>query len=206
MIPSLWTGATPLLLASTSRARRKLLESAGLPVETEAPGVDERSIEAAAQGDGLGPSDLAARLAAEKALAVSRRYPGRLVVGADQVLDCDGRVLHKADDRGAAVAKLLQLAGRRHALHSAIALAQDGAVVDAVQESAFLTMRPLDRAAVELYLDLAGPDVLASVGAYQIESLGMHLFTEVQGDHTTILGLPLRPLLARLRARGLLAL
>jgi septum formation protein len=205
MTPRLWTGAAPLLLASTSRTRRLLLESAGIPVETEAPGVDERAVEAAAQGEGLDPSGLAARLAAEKALSVSRRYPGRLVLGADQVLDLDGRVLHKAPDRAAAIDKLLDLAGRRHALRSAVALAQDGAVIEAFVESAVLAMRPLDGPMIERYLDTAGPDALSSVGAYQIESLGVHLFEEVQGDHATILGLPLIPLLARLRARGRLA-
>jgi len=205
MTPSLWTGSDPLLLASTSRTRRALLESAGLPVETEAPGVDERAVEAAAAGEGLGPMGLAARLAAEKALAVSRRRPGRLVLGADQVLDLDGRVLHKAADRAAAVATLIGLAGRSHALRSAVALARDGTVIEAFAESAVLAMRPLDRPAVERYLDAAGPAVLSSVGAYQIESLGVHLFEAVRGDHATILGLPLIPLLARLRARGWLA-
>lgn len=206
MTPALWSGSAPLLLASASPTRRALLEGAGIPVEAEAPGVDERAVEAAAQGEGLDPSGLAARLAAEKALAVSRRRPGRLVVGADQVLDLGGRVLHKAPDREAAVEKLLGLAGRRHSLRSAVALAQDGALVDGFLESAALAMRPLDRPAIELYLDLAGADVLGSVGAYRIEGLGVHLFAQVRGDHATILGLPLIPLLARLRARGLLAL
>ncbi|HEX2556314.1 MAG TPA: Maf family protein [Microvirga sp.] len=206
MTPSVWTDPAPLLLASTSPTRRALLESAGIPVEIEAPGVDERAVEAAARGEGLDPPGLALRLAAEKALAVSRRRPGRLALGADQVLDLDGRVLHKAPDREAAVAKLLALAGRRHALRAAVALARDGAVVDAFVESAVLAMRPLGRPAVERYLDAAGPDVLGSVGAYQIEGLGVHLFEAVDGDHATILGLPLLPLLARLRARGCLAL
>jgi septum formation protein len=205
MTPSLWTGAEPLLLASASRTRRALLESAGIPVETEAPGVDERAVEAAAAGEGLDPEGLAARLAAAKALAVSGRHPGRLVLGADQVLELDGRVLHKAADRAAAIDKLLALAGRRHALRSAVALAQDGAVVETFGESAVLAMRTLDRTAIERYLDSAGPGVLGSVGAYQIEGLGMHLFAGVEGDHATILGLPLLPLLARLRMRGMLA-
>jgi septum formation protein len=206
MTTALWTGPAPLLLASTSGTRCALLESAGIPVETEAPGVDERAIEASAEGEGLDPSGLAARLAAEKALAVSRRRPGRLVLGADQVLDLGGRVLHKAPDRASAVEKLLGLAGRSHVLRSAVALAEDGALVDTFLESAVLTMRTLDRSAIDLYLDLAGSDVLGSVGTYQIESLGVHLFDDIRGDHATILGLPLIPLLARLRARGLLAL
>jgi septum formation protein len=205
MNASVWTGPAPLLLASTSATRCALLRGAGLPVDTEAPGVDERAIEDAARSEGLDPRALASRLAAEKALAVSRRRPGRLVLGADQVLDAGGRVLHKALDRAHAREKLLTLSGRDHTLHSAVALAQGGVVVEAFVESATLTMRALVEAQIDLYLDAAGDTVLRSVGAYEIEGLGAHLFERVEGDHTTILGLPLRPLLGRLRARGLLA-
>jgi septum formation protein len=199
----LWTPREPLLLASTSATRRALLESAGLPVETEAPGVDERGVEDEAAG--LDPPALAARLAEAKALAVSRRRPGRLVLGADQVLDAEGRVLHKAPDRSAAREKLLHLSGRTHALHSAVALARDGALVAAFVDSARLTMRALSPDAIERYLDAVGEAVFRSVGAYEIEGLGVHLFERVEGDHSTILGLPLRPLLERLRALGCLA-
>ncbi len=202
---SVWTGPAPLLLASTSPTRRALLESAGLPVDTEAPGVDERAIEGAARDEGLDPRALASRLAAEKALAVSRRSPERLVLGADQVLDAGGQVLHKATDRAHAREKLLTLSGRDHELHSAVALAQGGAVVETFVESATLTMRALVEAQIDRYLDAAGDTALRSVGAYEIEGIGAHLFERVEGDHTTILGLPLRPLIRRLRARGLLA-
>ena len=197
-----WLGSAPLLLASTSATRRLLLESAGLPVETEAPGVDERAVEA---GAAAMPRDLARRLAAEKALAVSRRRPGRVVVGADQVLELDGEVLHKPADRAAARRQIARLAGRTHALHTAFAVARDGTVAREGLDSAHLTVRPLDGAAVERYLALAGDAVTRSVGGYQLEGAGIHLFERVEGDHSTILGLPLLPLLAALRGMGLLA-
>jgi septum formation protein len=182
-----------------------LLESAGLPVETEAPGVDERAVEAAAREDALDPSALASRLAAEKALAVSRRRPGRVVVGADQVLDLDGKVLHKPADRSEARDHLLGLSGRTHMLRSAGALALDGEILEHFLDSAALTVRHLGPDGIERYLDFAGPDALSSVGCYQVEGRGIHLFDRIAGEHSTILGLPLRPLLAALRRRQWLA-
>jgi septum formation protein len=201
----LWTGSAPLLLASTSQTRRALLESAGLTVDTAAPGVDERAVEEAAQRENLDPTGLARRLAAEKALVVSRRHPDRLVLGADQVLACGSEIFHKPEDRQAARAQLERLAGRRHALHSAGALAQGGRLVHGFEDTAHLAMRPLSLENIDLYLTLAGPGVLHSVGVYQLEGIGIHLFEEVEGDHSTILGLPLRPLLSTLRRLGLLA-
>lgn len=201
--PSLWRGPAPLLLASTSPTRRGLLESAALPVETRAPGVDERAVEVEAAG--LSPARLAERLAAAKAAAVAVQAPDRVVIGADQVLDLDGTVFHKPADRAGAAAHLARLQGRSHALHSAVALAVDGAVAEVFVVTARLTMRPLDAAGIAAYLDAAGPAVTGSVGAYQLEGAGIHLFDRIEGDHSTILGLPLLPLLARLRARGLLA-
>ncbi|MET7246417.1 Maf family nucleotide pyrophosphatase [Methylobacterium sp. EM32] len=200
---SLWRGPAPLLLASTSPTRRMLLDSAGLAVETRAPGVDERAVEAEAAG--LSPQDLAGRLAAAKAGAVAAHAPDRVVIGADQVLDLDGTVFHKPADRAGAAAHLARLQGRTHALHSAVALAVDGAVADRFVVTARLTMRPFGEAGIAAYLDAAGPTITGSVGAYQLEGVGIHLFDRIEGDHSTILGLPLLPLLARLRARGLLA-
>jgi septum formation protein len=198
---AIWTGSAPLLLASTSPTRRKLLESAGLPVDTQAPGIDERAIDPQ-NPDAL---DLARRLAAEKALAVSRRHPERLVLGADQVLACDAEIFHKPGDREAARAQLRRLSGRSHALRSAGALARGGAIVDRFDASARLAMRPLGDDAIDSYLTIAGPDALRSVGVYQVENLGIHLFERIEGDHSTILGLPLLPLLATLRRLGCLA-
>ena len=197
-----WTGSAPLLLASTSPTRRLLLESAALPVDTASPDVDERALEAARAG--LTPPDLALVLARAKAEAVAARFPGRVVLGADQVLDCDGTVFHKPADAEAARAQLARLSGRTHALHSAVVLA--GAVRDAFVETARLTLRPLDDRAIAAYVECAGAErVRASVGGYQLEGPGIHLFESVAGDHSTVLGLPLLPLLARLRSAGYLA-
>ncbi|MBP1181248.1 Maf family protein [Methylobacterium sp. PvR107] len=196
-----WTGPQPLLLASTSPTRRLLLESAALPVETASPDVDERALEAASAG--LSAPDLALLLARAKAESVAARFPGRIVLGADQVLDCDGTVFHKPADAAAARAQLARLAGRSHALHSAVVLA--GAVRDAFVETARLTLRPLDERAIAAYVECAGAErVRSSVGGYQLEGPGIHLFESVVGDHSTVLGLPLLPLLARLRAAGCL--
>ena len=204
-MPALWTPSEKLLLASTSATRLGLLVSAGLAVETQDSGIDERAVEAAAASQKLEPPALAGRLAAEKALAVSRRHPERLVLGGDQVLACGAEIFHKPEDRPPARAQLERLAGRRHALHSAGALAQGGRVVGEFKDTAHLTMRPLTPENIDLYLALAGPQVLHSVGVYQLEGIGIHLFEEVEGDHSTILGLPLRPLLSTLRRLGLLA-
>jgi septum formation protein len=201
---SLWTGDRPLLLASNSRTRQALLENAGVPIETEASGVDERAIEAAADEDGLDPSALALRLAIEKALAVSRRHPDRLVLGADQILEHAGRPLHRPLHRAQAKAHLQLLAGRTHQLRSAVALAQDGRMVDSVLDSAELSMRSLTDAALETYLDAVPPETLQEAGLYQVEALGIHLFERIEGEHSTILGLPLIPCLAALRRLGCL--
>lgn len=204
-MPVLWLPPEPLLLASTSATRRALLASAGLPVETQASGVDERAVEDAARSDAPDPPALARHLAAEKARVVSRRHPGRIVLGADQVLNCGGSVFHKPADREAAREQLKALAGRSHVLHSAASVAVGGQVVESLLASARLSMRPLTEDSIARYLDLAGADVLRSVGVYQIEGLGIHLFEQVDGDHSTILGLPLLPLLASLRRLGCLA-
>jgi septum formation protein len=198
---SLWRGSAPLILASTSATRRLLLENAGVKVETQSPGVDERSVETTF----LAPPDVARRLAAEKTVAVSRIRPERLVLGADQTLACEGRLFHKPADRTAAHEQIAALAGRTHILHSAFALAQNGVVVHEAVEDARMTMRPLSSGAIEAYLDYVAETALQSVGAYQVEGVGIHLFDRIEGDHSTILGLPLIPLLAALLTRGLLA-
>jgi septum formation protein len=197
-----WLGAAPLLLASTSATRRLLLESAALPVETASPDVDERAIEA--ESGGLAPVALAEALARAKAAAVAAHHPGRVVVGADQVLALGDAIFHKPADAAAARAHLARLAGRTHHLHSAVALVH-GDATEVFTETARMTMRPLDSEGIAAYVACAGEArIRSSVGGYQLEGPGIHLFAAVEGDHSTVLGLPLLPLLARLRAAGLL--
>lgn len=193
----LWQGTAPLLLASKSAARRALLEAARLPFEILGVEVDERAIEAEAPG--AQPDRVARRLAREKALAGSGLRPDAFVIGADQTLALDDEAFHKPADRAAAKAQLSRLAGRTHALHSAVALARNGEIVFDTVEAAHLTMRPMSSSNLDAYLDAAGDVVLGSVGGYQLEGLGIHLFERVEGAHSVILGLPLLPLLGFLR-------
>ena len=203
-INPLWQGFAPLVLASKSAARRGLLEAARLPVETVSVDVDERALETHAVARGSGPSEIALELARAKALAGSAISPGRLVIGADQTLALGAERFHKPENRAAARGQIAHLAGKRHALHSALAVAQDGDILFETVQSAHLTMRALDRVALDAYLDAAGDAVLSSVGGYQLEGLGIHLFEAVEGDHAVILGLPLLPLLGFLREHGVL--
>lgn len=200
----LWRGREPLILASKSASRRALLEAARIPVEIASIDVDERALEAEAVGRGAWPAAiaLALALARAKALAGSAKNPGRLVIGADQTLALGDERFHKPADRAVARAQIAHLAGKRHSLHSALAVALDGAFVFETVQSAHLTMRPLEDAALDAYLDAAGEAVLSSVGGYQLEGLGIHLFETVEGDHAVILGLPLLPLLGFLREHG----
>lgn len=198
----MWRGEQPLVLASKSATRLSLLVHAGVPVETVAADVDERALQAEA-GD-IDPARIALLLARAKALSGAKAAPGRLVLGADQTLALGPRIYHKPDSAATARAQLGELAGHTHALHSAVALAFDGTIVFETVVSAFLTMRPLSEEALDAYLAAAGTRVLTSVGAYQLESLGVHLFTRVDGDHFTILGLPLLQLLPFFRDQGLL--
>ncbi len=199
---TLWRGEQPLVLASKSVTRLSLLVHAGVPVETVAADVDERALEM--QAGNLDPAQVALLLAKAKAMCVAEAVPGRIVVGADQTLALGPDIFHKPQSVEAAREQLRRLAGHTHALHSAVAVAFDGTVVFEAVVSAFLTMRPLSDDALETYLTAAGQRVLTSVGAYQLESVGVHLFTRVDGDHFTILGLPLLPLLAFFREQSLL--
>ncbi|WP_349369511.1 Maf family protein [Salinarimonas sp.] len=205
-VPGLWRDPAPLVLASTSATRKTLLAATGLAFETARPEVDERAIEAQALAGGASPETLAVTLAREKALSVSAARPRALVIGADQTLALERRLFHKPTSREAAREQIAALAGRTHALHSGVAIAREGAIVAEYLASARLTMRRLDAAAIDLYLDLAGDVVTTSVGGYQLEGVGAHLFEWVEGDHSTILGLPIFPLLAALRDLGVLAL
>jgi len=199
----LWLAAAPLVLASGSVVRRQLLEAAGLPVEVRAANLDERKVEASAPHDN--PSAVAALLARAKAMRVAADVPGRLVVGADQTLALGSRRFDKPANRAAAREQLQTLAGRTHELHAAVAVARDEKVLFEHVAVARLTMRALSDPVLDRYLEAAGANVTASVGAYQLEALGVHLFERIEGDHFTILGLPLLPLLAYLRGEGSLA-
>lgn len=200
----LWRGTAPLVLASKSAARRALLAGARLPYEVVSVEVDERLLEAEVAAEGAGPSAVALVLARAKAAAGSAAHPGRLVIGADQTLALDDEAFHKPADIAAARAQIARLAGHTHALHSAVTVVQDGTVLFEAVESAHLTMRALDATTLDAYLAAAGDAVLSSVGGYQLEGLGIHLFERVEGDHSVILGLPLLPLLAFLRRQGVL--
>jgi septum formation protein len=198
-----WRGKHPLILASQSHARRALLAGAGIGFEAVPAEIDERAVQ---QSSGLSAAgDVAALLAREKALSVSIRMPERFVVGADQTLALGTRLFSKPAGRAQAAEQLRALAGGRHELHSAVAAARDGKILFEGAEIARMTMRQLGEAEIEAYLDEAGAAVTSSVGAYQLERLGVHLFERIEGDHFTILGLPLLQLLAFLRSERLLA-
>ena len=191
-----------MILASQSRARQTLLANAGIAFEVVSADIDERAVQ---QASGFSaPGDVAALLAREKAVAVSVRHPGKFVVGADQTLALGERLFSKPAGRAQAAEQLRELAGESHELHSAVAVARDGKVVFEAAAVAWMTMRRLGEAEIDAYLDQAGEAVTTSVGAYQLERLGVHLFERIEGDHFTILGLPLLPLLAFLRRERLL--
>ena len=200
---SLWRGKSPLILASQSGARRTLLKNAGLAFEAITADIDERAIQTAS---GLStPREIGLLLAREKAKAVSTGHPAAWVIGADQTLALGSRLFNKPAGRDQAMAQLRDLAGQSHELNSALAVAQNGEVVFEDVSVARLTMRAMTEAQLSAYLDAAGDAVTTSVGAYQLEGPGIHLFERIEGDHFTILGLPLLPLLAFLRSRQLMA-
>ncbi len=199
----LWLGTRPLVLASGSRTRFALLTAASIPVEVIRPDVDERAIAAPLERSGAAARVIAAALAAEKALSIARRHAGRPVLGADQTLACNDVLLHKPASRAHAGAQLAHLSGRTHHLYSAVVVAQDQQVLASFVGTAALTMRRLSPQMIERYLEAAGDSVQDSVGGYQLECTGLHLFSEINGDHTTILGLPMLETLACLRQLGL---
>ena len=192
-----WLASDPLVLASRSAARRTLLEAAGVPVEVCPADIDERNLETGVQSET--PAAVAALLARQKALAVAGLHPARLVLGADQVLALDAKLFSKPADRAAARAQLRALSGRTHELHAAIAFVSDATVVFEHVGTARLTMRSFSDRFLDAYLEAAGSAATDSVGAYQIEGLGIQLFERVEGDYFTVLGLPLLTVLDFLR-------
>jgi septum formation protein len=200
---TIWRGKQPLILASQSRARQALLANASFDFEAIPADIDERKIQ---YDSGLSePGQIALLLARKKALAVSSTRPERIVIGADQTLALGSQLFTKPAGRAQAADQLRMLAGKTHELHSAIAVARNSRTLFETVSVARMTVRELTETEIEAYLNAAGAAVTTSVGAYQLESLGVHLFERIEGDHFTILGLPLLPLLAFLRSEKLLA-
>ncbi|MGF1553091.1 MAG: Maf family protein [Paracoccaceae bacterium] len=196
--------SAPLVLASASEARARLLRAAGVAVEVEPARVDEDSVKASLRAEGLRPRDQADALAELKAARVSARRPGRLVLGADQMLVAGERVFDKPADRAEARGHLAALRGKTHELLSAAVIAEDGEPVWRHVGRARLVMRPFTDAFLDRYLDMAGEAVTSSVGGYFLEAEGAQLFARVDGDYFTVLGLPLLEVLGYLRAREVL--
>jgi septum formation protein len=205
-LPPLWRGDGPLVLASMSESRRALLSAAGLDAEFLAPEVDERALEDQYLAGGGSLEDVALELARAKALAVSARRPDAYCIGADQTLTLEGRILHKSRDLAEAAKTLASLSGKTHRLTSAFCLARGGRALVVHRDHADLLMRALDPAEISRYLERAGPAVLSSVGVYQGEGLGIHLFERIEGDHSVVLGLPMLDLLAWMRRENLISL
>jgi len=200
---TVWRERQSLILASQSAVRKSLLANAGIAVETIPADIDERAVQ---QASGLkDPGSIANLLAGEKAAFISAKFPGRYVVGADQTLALGEQLFSKPANRAAAAAQIATLSGQTHALHSAASVVKDGMILFSHVSVARMTMRPLTGSEIAAYIDEAGDAVTASVGAYQLERTGVHLFERIDGDHFTILGLPLLPLLGFLRSRNLLA-
>ena len=192
-------GAPVVVLASESRWRLELLQRAGLQLHAVPARVDEAEVKNSLRAERADAAAAAETLAELKALKVSRRAPGALVIGADQILECDGRWFDKPPDRGAAADHLRALGGKTHALETAVCVVRDGLRIWHHREAPRLTMRPLEPGFIESYLDAAGPEILETVGAYRLDDMGAQLFTKVSGDYFTIIGLPLLPLLGFLR-------
>ncbi|MEI6201442.1 MAG: Maf family protein [Enhydrobacter sp.] len=193
---------SPHILASTSSSRRQLMANAGLSFEIDPSGVDEEEVTRSLLAQRSSPQEIAEALAEMKALRVSSRRPGAFVVGGDSTLASNGRLFNKPSDMAAARKQLLALRGQTHELFSSVVVAKNGARLWHWNERARLTMRPFNEAFLDTYLARAGDAVLTSVGAYQLEGLGAHLFSRVDGDYFTILGLPLLPLLSFLAGHG----
>jgi septum formation protein len=181
-----------------------VLEQTGIPFEASPADIDERGLERIILGQGGGADAVVSELARAKALAISAENPDSFVLGADQAASCEQRLFGKPADLKEAARQLAFLAGRTHRLHSATALALGGVIVFETVSHADMRMRPLNKAFIDAYLSVVGESALTSAGAYQVEGMGVHLFAGISGDHWTILGLPILPVLEALRREGAL--
>ncbi len=188
-----------LVLASKSPFRATLLRNAGIEFSTASADIDERAVEAPLYETGATPEDVAQILAEAKAIDVSEKNPGAVVIGCDQTLSLDDKIFHKPEDMEAARRQLLKFSGRTHQLNSAVVLVRGGETLWRHVSIARMTMRDLDPGFVGRYLGRVGDAALSSVGAYQVEGPGIQLFEKIEGDYFTIVGLPLLPLLVELR-------
>ena len=195
---------TQIILASTSPFRLKMLVDAGLTVDAVPSDIDERAVDATLQDTGVTPAEVADILAEAKAVSVSENHPDAVVIGADQTLSLDDQIFHKPADMEGARRHLLALSGKTHELNSAVVIARAGVPIWRTVSVARMTMRKLDPAFIGRHLSHVGAKALQSVGAYQIEGEGIQLFERIDGDHFTIIGLPLLPLLAALRDQGVI--
>ncbi|WP_136657977.1 Maf-like protein [Nitratireductor sp. XY-223] len=191
-----------LVLASASPFRRALLKNAGIDFEAQAADIDERAVEAPLLKSGVSPEDAALVLALAKATDVGGERPGALVIGSDQTLSLGDEIFHKPADMEGARRHLLKLSGKTHQLNSAVVIVRDGETLWQHVGIASLTMRPLEPGYIGRYLSRVGDAALTSVGAYQLEGIGVQLFDKIDGDYFTIIGLPMLPLLAALRDLG----
>ncbi|WFU08898.1 Maf-like protein [Rhizobium sp. CB3090] len=194
----------PLILASSSPFRRMLMQNAGLHFQAVAAEIDERAIEAPLEQEGASPDAVALVLAKAKAKEVSDRFPGSLVIGSDQTMSLGDQVFHKPKTMADAESHLRTLSGKTHRLNSAIALARNGDIIWEHVSHAELTMRDLSPDFIHRHLSRVGDKALSSVGAYQLEGEGIQLFSNIDGDYFTIVGLPMLPLLQQLRELGVI--
>lgn len=193
-----------LILASKSASRRSLMTDAGLVFESVTADIDERAIEADLSTRYAKPPEVAVELARAKAQSVSERFPDAYVIGSDQVLSLGNRLFHKPLSMGEAADHIRAMSGETHHLNCGVAIAFRGEIVWSEVSIAAMTMRPISPAFLQAYLDMAGEDIMHSVGAYQFEGPGVQLFDKIEGDYFTILGLPMLQLLAGLRGLGII--
>ncbi len=198
--PTIWSSKAPLILASNSAIRSDLLKQAGFEFSIQTPKIDERKIESDFLVKSKEPRDLAKTLAHAKAEAISDKAPEAWIIGADQILELEGQIFHKAKTRQEVENNLEYFEGKTHHLHSAVAILKGNSITKIFVETAALKMRILTKDDIKIYCDLAGDMIFESVGSYHYEGLGRHLFESVEGREDVIYGLPLDPIIKFFRS------